>query len=65
MPREPIIALRGGRVFPPNGLRRPDLVPGPVDTAAVDSLAAERAAGLVADVAAVLEQWSAEPAAVL
>ena len=65
MPREPIIALRGGRVFPPNALRRPDLAPGPVDTAAVDTTAAERAARLVADVAAVLDQWSAEPAAVL
>lgn len=65
MAREPIIALRGGRVFPPNALRRPDLAPGPVDTAAVDRTAAERAARLVADVAAVLDQWSAEPAAVL
>ncbi len=65
MPREPIIALRGGRVFPPNGLRRPDLAPDPVDTAAVDRTAAERAARLVADVAAVLDQWSTEPAAVL
>ena len=65
MPREPIIALRGGRVFPRDGLRRPAVTPNVIDPAAVDRAAAERAAGLVADVAAVLEQWSAEPAAVL
>ena len=65
MPREPIIALRGGRVFPPGGLRRPALAPAPVDAVAVDRTAAERATRLVADVAAVLDQWSSEPAAVL
>jgi hypothetical protein len=65
MPREPIIALRRGHVFPPGGLRRPGLAPGPVDGVAVDRTAAERAARLVADVASVLDLWSAEPAAVL
>ncbi len=32
MPQEPIIALRGGQVFPPNGLRRPELAPSPIDS---------------------------------
>jgi len=65
MPREPAVALRGGRVFPLSCLRRPEPQEGPVDSAAVDRTAAERATRVVADIVAVLDQWSTEPPAVL
>jgi hypothetical protein len=65
MPREPAVALRGGKFFAAGGLRRPELVTTAVDAAAVDRAAAEQATRLVAGVAAILELWSAEPAAVL
>ncbi|MDQ6726787.1 MAG: helicase-associated domain-containing protein, partial [Actinomycetota bacterium] len=65
MPREPAIALRGGRIFPPDALRRPDPAAASVDPGAVDRIAAERALQVVADVAAVLGRWAAEPPAIL
>lgn len=65
MPREPAVALRGGQIFAAGGLRRPALDTTAADPATVDGTAAERATRLVADVAAVLDLWSAEPAAVL
>lgn len=65
MPREPAVALRGGQIFAPRCLRRPALETSAVDPATVDGTAAERATRLVADVAALLDLWSAEPAAVL
>lgn len=65
MPREPAVALRGGQIFAAGGLRRPELETTAVNAAAVDRTAAERAARLVADVAELLDLWSAEPAAVL
>ncbi|MGI8807206.1 MAG: helicase-associated domain-containing protein [Acidimicrobiales bacterium] len=65
MPREPGVALRGGRIFPPGTLHRPELELSAVDTGAVDRTAAERAVRLVADVTVILDQWSAEPPTVL
>jgi len=65
MPREPAVALRGGQVFPPSCLRRPEPQEAPVDAGAVDRNAAERATRVVADIVAVLDQWSTEPPAVL
>lgn len=65
MPREPAVALRGGRIFAAGVLRRPPLAPDPVDAGAVDRAAAEQAGGLVAAVAALLQMWSEEPAALL
>ena len=65
MPREPAVALRGGQIFSSSGLRRPALETTTVDPATVDRTAAERATRLVADVVAILDLWSAEPAAVL
>ncbi len=65
MPREPAVALRGGRVFPPSCLRRPPLDVTTVDPGAVDRAAAERATGVVADIVAILDAWSAEPPPVL
>lgn len=65
MPQEPTVALRGGRIFAPGCLRGPVPDRGPVDAAAVDRSAAEAAARLVLAAAALLEVWSAEPAAML
>ena len=65
MPREPAVALRGGRVFAPGALRRPELHLSDLDIETVDRTAAERAIRLVTDVLAILDQWSEEPPAVL
>lgn len=65
MPREPAVALRGGQIFAPGSLRPPPLATTPIDAATVERTAAERATRLVADVVALLDLWSAEPAAVL
>lgn len=65
MPREPAVALRGGRMFAPRCLQRPALDSSPVDQDVVDRAAAERAVRIVSDVVVILDQWSAEPAAVL
>lgn len=65
MPREPAVALRGGAIFPAHCLRRPQVRTAPVDPGGVDRAAAERALRVVADVAAIVEQWSDEPPAVL
>lgn len=65
MPREVAVALRGGRAFPERGLRRPEPDVALVDGGLVDRTAAERALRVVADVAAILDQWGTAPPAVL
>lgn len=65
MPREPAIAIRGGRAFADGCLRRPSLSTSPVDVADVDGAAAEQALQAVADVTTLLDLWGAEPAAIL
>jgi len=65
MPREVVIALRGGRVvenFSPNP---PPLASTPVASAQVEAEAAEAALRLVADCAQLLEAWSTVPAKLL
>ncbi len=59
--REVAIAIRGGKAFPGLGLRRPDLSTFPIDAAACDRTAAERALRLVADVSTILDGWAADP----
>ncbi|HVF13727.1 MAG TPA: helicase-associated domain-containing protein [Acidimicrobiales bacterium] len=58
--REAGLAIRGGKVFPDLSLRRPDLPTLPVDAAAVDRAAAERALRLVADVSTILDLWAVD-----
>ncbi len=57
---EAALALRGGKAFPDLALRAPELPLRPVDPAAVDRAAAERALGLVADVTTILDGWAAD-----
>ena len=62
MPGEVGLALRGGRPFPELANRRPSLHPVAVGAGGVvDTAAAEAALRLVADVAAILDDWSAAP----
>lgn len=61
MPAEVGLGLRGGRPFPDFTARRPPLELAPVDVAAVDAYAAERALRLVGDVAGILEAWGETP----
>jgi hypothetical protein len=61
MPREVAVALRGGQVFPHVQSRRPALPVAPVEPAAVDRLAAERALRLVHDVTALLRETEQTP----
>jgi hypothetical protein len=61
MPGEVGLALRGGRPFPVLANRRPPLHPVAVGAETVDMAAAEAALRLVADVAAILDDWSAAP----
>jgi len=65
MPREPAVALRGGLVFAPGALRRPEPQLSDVDPGTVDRTAAEQAMRVVADVLVILDQWSQEPPPVL
>ncbi|MGH9062855.1 MAG: helicase-associated domain-containing protein [Acidimicrobiales bacterium] len=65
MPREVGLALRGGRPFPDLELSPPPLPSRPADPEAVDRAAAERALGLVADIAAVVDEWGQAPPRVL
>lgn len=61
MPAEVGLGLRGGRPFPDFTTSRPPLELVPVDSAAVDAYAAERALRLVGDLATILEAWGETP----
>ncbi|MEA2828317.1 MAG: hypothetical protein QOG43_2756 [Actinomycetota bacterium] len=54
------LALRGGRAFPDLALRAPEFSLQPVDAAAADRAAAERALRLVADITTILDRWAAD-----
>lgn len=62
MPREVALAVRGGRLWPSFVPVPPPIPLREVDAAAVDRQAAEAALGVVADVGAICEAWSAVPA---
>lgn len=61
MPAEVGLALRGGRLFTNLELEAPVLETVAADAEAVDHRGAEVAAALVADIAAVLDDWGANP----
>lgn len=65
MPGEVGLALRGGHVFEEFWPDSPELRTEAVDAQAVDAAGAEQALAVVADLAAVLERWDAEPPALL
>jgi len=65
MPREVALALRGGRPFPGFAVEPPPVPVAGVDPGEVDRVAAARALRLVADIAAVLDEWGERPAKLL
>ena len=65
MPGEVGLALRGGHVFEEFWPDEPGLRAGAVDAGAVDAAGAEAALAVVADVAAIVECWDAEPPTLL
>jgi len=65
MPREVALALRGGRPFPDFAVEPPPVPVARVDPDEVDRVAAARALRLVADIAAVLDEWGERPAKLL
>jgi len=65
MPREVAIALRGGRPFPDFAVQPPPVPARSVDPHEMDRAAGARALRVVADVAALLDEWGERPAKLL
>jgi hypothetical protein len=65
MPREVGLALRGGRPFPGFAVQPPPVLASGVDPDQADRAAAARALRVVADVAALLDEWGERPAKLL
>ncbi|MGI9034011.1 MAG: helicase-associated domain-containing protein [Acidimicrobiales bacterium] len=61
MPGEVALTIRGGHPFPEPANRPPPLAPEEVGVERVDASAAETALRLVADLAALVEDWSTTP----